>query len=104
MIPGGKLLKNLKQKETPLVKLLQISIIHLQVMCMKKIHLKPWLLYAIIFVLLMVVNGTRWRLFPGDDPEGGNLLVNAVLALMGTAVFALIYTLWRTYRRTRKSK
>ena len=71
---------------------------------MKKIHLKPWLLYAIAFVLLMVVNGTRWRLFPGDDPEGGNLLVNAVLALMGTAVFALIYTLWRTYRRTRKSK
>ena len=71
---------------------------------MKKIRLKPWLLYAIIFVLLMVVNGTRWRLFPGDDPEGGNLLVNAVLALMGTAVFALIYTLWRTYRRTRKSK
>ncbi len=69
---------------------------------MKKIHLKPWLLYAITFVLLMVVNGTRWRLFPGDDPEGGNLLVNAVLALMGTAVFALIYTLWRKCRGTKK--
>ena len=71
---------------------------------MRKKTQNPWLLYAIVFTLLMLVNGTRWRLFPGDDPEGGNLLVNAVMALMGTAVFALIRALWRKCRRVEKKK
>ena len=56
---------------------------------MKKTGSKFWLRCAIVFILLMLVNGTRWRLFPGDDPEGGNLLVNAAMAAAGTAVYAL---------------
>ena len=69
---------------------------------MKKILSKFWLRCAIVFILPVLVNGTRWRLFPGDDPEGGNLLVNAVLAAAGTAVYALADWLVRRVRRRAK--
>ena len=58
-----------------------------------------WLRCAIVFILLMFVNGTRWRLFPNDDPEGGNLLVNAVMALAGTLVYGAADILWRKCRQ-----
>ena len=66
---------------------------------MKKTGSKFWLRCAIVFILLMLVNGTRWRLFPGDDPEGGNLLVNAAMAAAGTAVYALADWCVRRIRR-----
>ena len=47
---------------------------------MKKILSKLWMRCTILFILLLVLNAVRWRLFPGDDPEGGNLLVNVVMA------------------------
>ena len=69
---------------------------------MKKILSKFWLRCAIVFILLLALNGTRWRLFPGDDPEGSNLLVNVVLAGAVTLIYALADKCWCQIRRHRQ--
>lgn len=72
---------------------------------MKKIRLKPWQRYAAVFIGVMALNGMRWRFLPSDDPEGGNLLVNAVMALIVTTFYALLDALVRhRLRRNRKYK
>ena len=58
---------------------------------MKKIRLKPWMEYVLVFILLLGVKATLGRLFPSDDPEGGNLLVNGPLPFC-----LLLVILWPT--------
>ena len=54
---------------------------------MKKIHLKPWQRYVLVFLLLLAINGfLRW-ISPGEEWKDGNLLVNLVTAALLTAGF-----------------
>ena len=66
---------------------------------MKKILSKLWMRCAILFILLLALNAVRWRLFPGDDPEGGNLLVNVVMAGGITGMYAVTALRLRRNRR-----
>ena len=68
---------------------------------MKKIRLKPWMEYVLVFILLLGMKATLGRLFPSDDPEGGNLLVNGVFALLLTAGYIVAD---RRLRKNRKYK
>ena len=61
-----------------------------------------WLRCAIVFILLIATRAICWRVLPNDDPEGGNLLVNAVLALIGTAAYAVGDICYRKYRRSQE--
>lgn len=54
---------------------------------MKKISLKPWQRYVLVFVLLLAVNGLLRWLSPDEDWKDGNLLVNVVVAALLTAGF-----------------
>lgn len=65
---------------------------------MKNIFRNAWSRCAILFILSLTLNSVLWRLFPGDDPEGGNLLLNAVMAGIVTAGYAL------SLRRLRKNR
>ena len=47
---------------------------------MKKIHLKPWQRYVLVFVLLLAVNGLLRWISPGEEWKDGNLLVSLVTA------------------------
>lgn len=54
---------------------------------MKKIHLKPWQRYVLVFLLLLAINGfLRW-ISPGEEWKDGNLLVSLVTAVVLTAGF-----------------
>lgn len=54
---------------------------------MKKISLKPWQRYVLVFLLLLAINGfLRW-ISPGEEWKDGNLLVNLVTAALLTAGF-----------------
>lgn len=54
---------------------------------MKKISLKPWQRYVLVFLLLLAINGfLRW-ISPGEEWKDGNLLVNLVAAAVLTAGF-----------------
>ena len=62
---------------------------------MKKIKLKPWMRYALVFAALLALNaGLRW-ISPGDEWKDGNLLVNLVATALLTAGFAAADRLWR---------
>ena len=54
---------------------------------MKKTSLKPWQRYALVFVLLLAVNGFLRRISPGDEWKDGNLLVNLMATALLTAGF-----------------
>lgn len=54
---------------------------------MKKIHLKPWQRYVLVFVLLLAVNGLLRWISPGEEWKDGNLLVSLVTAVLLTAGF-----------------
>lgn len=54
---------------------------------MKKIHLKPWQRYVLVFVLLLAVNGLLRWISPGEEWKDGNLLVCLVTAALLTAGF-----------------
>ena len=54
---------------------------------MKKIHLKPWQRYVLVFVLLLAVNGLLRWISPGEEWKDGNLLVSLVTAALPTAGF-----------------
>ncbi len=54
---------------------------------MKKIHLKPWQRYVLVFVLLLAVNVILRRISPGEEWKDGNLLVNLVGTALLTAGF-----------------
>ncbi len=54
---------------------------------MKKIHLKPWQRYVLVFVLLLAVNGLLRWISPGEEWKDGNLLVSLVTAAVLTAGF-----------------
>ena len=54
---------------------------------MKKIHLKPWQRYVLVFVLLLAVNGLLRWISPGEEWKDGNLLVSLVTAALLTAGF-----------------
>lgn len=54
---------------------------------MKKISLKPWQRYVLVFVLLLAVNGLLRWLSPDEEWKDGNLLVNVVVAALLTAGF-----------------
>lgn len=54
---------------------------------MKKTSLKPWQRYALVFVLLLAVNGFLRRISPGEEWKDGNLLVSLVTAAVLTAGF-----------------
>ena len=54
---------------------------------MKKTSLKPWQRYALVFVLLLAVNGFLRRISPGEEWKDGNLLVSLVTAALLTAGF-----------------
>lgn len=54
---------------------------------MKKISLKSWQRYVLVFVLLLAVNGLLRWLSPDEDWKDGNLLVNVVVAALLTAGF-----------------
>ena len=71
---------------------------------MKNFMHLSWLRYAIVFILLIILNSARWRLLPNDDPEGGNLLINVILASMGTAAYIAIEYWWQhSLRKCKKS-
>lgn len=54
---------------------------------MRKIVLKPWQLYVLIFILVLGVNvGLRW-LSPDKEWKDGNLLVNLAVAALLTCGF-----------------
>ena len=54
---------------------------------MKKISLKPWQRYVLVFVLLLAINGfLRW-ISPGEEWKDGNLLVSLVATALFTAGF-----------------
>lgn len=54
---------------------------------MKKISLKPWQRYVLVFLLLLAINGfLRW-ISPGEEWKDGNLLVNLVATAVLTAGF-----------------
>ena len=57
---------------------------------MKKIHLKPWQRYVLVFVLLLAVNGLLRWISPGEEWKDGNLLVSLVTAAVLTAGFIAI--------------
>lgn len=61
-----------------------------------------WLRCAIIFILLFIIRVLCRLLFPDDDPEGGNLLVNVGFALIGTACYAIGDICYRRYRRNQE--
>lgn len=44
---------------------------------MKKISLKPWQRYVLVFVLLLAVNGLLRWLSPDENWKDGNLLVTS---------------------------
>ena len=51
---------------------------------MRKIVLKPWQLYVLIFILVLGINvGLRW-LSPDKEWKDGNLLVNLVVSALLT--------------------
>ena len=54
---------------------------------MKKIHLKPWQRYVLVFVLLLAVNGLLRWISPGEEWKDGNLLVSLVATAVLTAGF-----------------
>lgn len=54
---------------------------------MKKIHLKPWQRFVLVFVLLLAVNGLLRWISPGEEWKDGNLLVSLVTAAVLTAGF-----------------
>lgn len=54
---------------------------------MKRLHLKPWLRYVLVFVLLLAVNAILRRISPDEEWKDGNLLVNLVVAALLTAGF-----------------
>ena len=54
---------------------------------MRKIVLKPWQLYVLIFILVLGINvGLRW-LSPNKEWKDGNLLVNLVVSALLTCGF-----------------
>lgn len=54
---------------------------------MKKISLKPWQRYVLVFLFLLAINGfLRW-ISPGEEWKDGNLLVNLVATAVLTAGF-----------------
>jgi hypothetical protein len=57
---------------------------------MKKALSNPWIRYAIVFVVMLVLVGGWFRFGPYVDPEGSNLLVNSVIALILTGIYAVI--------------
>ena len=61
-----------------------------------------WSRCAIVFILMIILKGILTRIFLADDPEGGNLLVNAVFALSGTIVYAIADIAWRRLRKRKK--
>ena len=69
---------------------------------MKKICLRPWQLYAVCFVGCLGAISVLNRLFPGNDPEGPNLLVNATCALSATVGFIIGDRYRRKHRRTKE--
>ena len=54
---------------------------------MKRIHLKPWQRYVLVFVLLLAVNIILRRISPDEEWKDGNLLVNLVATALLTAGF-----------------
>lgn len=54
---------------------------------MKKTSLKPWQRYALVFVLLLAVNGFLRRISPGEEWKDGNLPVSLVATAVLTAGF-----------------
>lgn len=69
---------------------------------MEKKEWNPWLRCTAVFVMSLAVIVALCRLVPTDDPEGSNLLVNAVLALGITAGFAVADRRRRKNRRHRE--
>lgn len=57
---------------------------------MKKILTHRWLRCTIVFLIILILRIAWCRLVPSDDPEGSNLLVNVVAALIPTAVYAVL--------------
>lgn len=54
---------------------------------MKKISLKLWQLYVLVFLLLLAINGfLRW-ISPGEEWKDGNLLVSLVATALLTVGF-----------------
>ena len=54
---------------------------------MKRLHLKPWLRYVLVFVLLLAVNAILRRISPDEEWKDGNLPVSLVVAVLLTAGF-----------------
>lgn len=68
---------------------------------MRKIVLKPWQLYVLIFILVLGINvGLRW-LSPDKEWKDGNFLVNLVVSALLTCGFI---TGDRRLRKNRKYK
>lgn len=70
---------------------------------MKKISLKPWQRYVLVFVLLLAVNGLLRWLSPDEEWKDGNLLVNVVVAALLTAGF-IAADRWRLRNKKYKDK
>lgn len=69
---------------------------------MKKLNLRPWQLYAGMFILLFALNVfIRWR-DPRGVPLADNLLLSAVNAVMITAGFIIGDRIRRKNECTRK--
>ncbi|WP_300813812.1 hypothetical protein [uncultured Bacteroides sp.] len=54
---------------------------------MKKLKLKSWQRYALVFVLLLAVNVILRWISPDEEWKDGNLLVNLVVTALLTAGF-----------------
>lgn len=57
--------------------------------------------YFLVFVLFFLIMGGISRLNLANDPEGGNLLVHSVGALIGTGLYVIAERFIRMLRKKR---
>ena len=71
---------------------------------MKKISLKLWQRYVLVFLLLLAINGfLRW-ISPGEEWKDGNLLVSLVATALLTVGFIAGDRLCRKNRKYKNNR
>ena len=68
---------------------------------MKKMRLKPWQLYVLVFILVFGINNLLRWISAGEEIKDGNLLVSLVFPVMLTLGFIACD---RVRRRNKKYK
>ena len=70
---------------------------------MKKMLTKRGIRYFLVFLLALFCVGAWQRFVPSDDPEGGNLLVNSVMALIITTLYVVVEKLVCKFGKSNKT-